>query len=471
MASIPESKWAAGTIVIDRRDFLTRVGAAAALGAVGGFGGRFPFAAALQGRAADISLRISPVSLEIAPGKIIKTTGYNGAVPGPIVRVKEGAPITIDVQNDTALPELVHWHGLFIPSDVDGSAEEGTPEVPAHGSRQYVIVPRPSGTRWYHTHVAGNRDLKRSTYTGQFGFLYVEPKGEPGQYDAEVFLALHGWDGYMTTGGDEDGTLEVAYTGFSINSKALGHGEPISVKAGQRVLFRILNASATTTHQIALAGHKFLVTHLDGNPVPSPREVEMLEMGPAERVDCIVTMNQPGSWVLGDLDDKMRKDGLGIVVEYANSAGAPKWVAPPKMEWDYLQFGRADAKVAEDAEIVPLVFKKKFAGNRWVDYWTINGKSYPKTDPILVQAGRRYRLRMDNQSDEAHPVHLHRHSFELINFAGKATGGILKDVVVLPAKSKVDVDFVADNPGLTLFHCHQQLHMDYGFMALVKYAD
>jgi FtsP/CotA-like multicopper oxidase with cupredoxin domain len=83
--------------VIDRRDFLTRMGVTAAWGAVGGFGGRFPFAAALQGRTADYTLRISPVSLEIAPGKIIKTTGYNGAVPGPILRVKEGVPITIDV--------------------------------------------------------------------------------------------------------------------------------------------------------------------------------------------------------------------------------------------------------------------------------------------------------------------------------------------------------------------------------------
>lgn len=99
------------------------------------------------------------------------------------------------------------------------------------------------------------------------------------------------------------------------------------------------------------------------------------------------------------------------------------------------------------------------------------GKSFPKTDPILVRTGKRYRLKMDNQSDEAHPIHLHRHSFELINVAGKPTGGILKDVVVVPANSVVEADLVADNPGLTLFHCHQQLHMDYGFMTLVKYAD
>jgi len=317
--------------------------------------------------------------------------------------------------------------------------------------------------------------LKRSTYTGQFGFFYIEPKIEPGNYDAEVFLAIHGWDGYMTTGGDEDGTLDVAYKSFTVNSHALGHGEPIRVKRGQRVMFRILNASATTHHRIAFAGHKFTVTSLDGNPVPVPRELEAIEMGPAERVDAIVIMNQPGVWILGEADDQLRKAGLGIVVEYADSNATPQWTKPSDTPWNYLILGNsppadaANSPTEKDVQIVPMVFKKKFAGSRWVDYWTVNGKSYPKTDPIIVEPNKRYRLRFDNQSDEAHPVHLHRHSFELRNFAGKPTSGIMKDVVVLPMKSVVDVDLIADNPGATLFHCHQQLHMDYGFMTMFQY--
>jgi len=88
-----------------------------------------------------------------------------------------------------------------------------------------------------------------------------------------------------------------------------------------------------------------------------------------------------------------------------------------------------------------------------------------------VQANKRYRLRFDNQSDEPHPVHLHRHSFELTNFAGKASAGVMKDVIVVPARRQVEVDFLADNPGPSLFHCHQQLHMDFGFMTLVQYAE
>jgi FtsP/CotA-like multicopper oxidase with cupredoxin domain len=187
-------------------------------------------------------------------------------------------------------------------------------------------------------------------------------------------------------------------------------------------------------------------------------------------VDAVVTMNQPGVWTLGEVEDQVRNAGLGIVVEYANRRETPRWAAPANSPWDYTSFGR-EAEIPEPAGgVVPLVFRKKFAGNRWVDHWTINGKSFPKTDPIRVRANYRYRLRFDNQSDEAHPVHLHRHTFELIRFAGKATAGVMKDVVVVPAKKQVEVDFTADNPGPTLFHCHQQLHMDFGFMTMVQYA-
>jgi FtsP/CotA-like multicopper oxidase with cupredoxin domain len=87
-----------------------------------------------------------------------------------------------------------------------------------------------------------------------------------------------------------------------------------------------------------------------------------------------------------------------------------------------------------------------------------------------LKQGKRYRLRMHNASDDIHPIHLHRHSFELTNIAGKATSGIMKDVFMLGGYQEAEVDFVADNAGLTLFHCHQQLHMDFGFMTLFDYA-
>ena len=87
-----------------------------------------------------------------------------------------------------------------------------------------------------------------------------------------------------------------------------------------------------------------------------------------------------------------------------------------------------------------------------------------------MHEGRRYRLKFRNASDDIHPLHLHRHSFELVHVGGKPTAGVIKDVVMVGGFQEVEFDFVADNPGLTLFHCHQQLHMDFGFMALFNYA-
>lgn len=420
---------------------------------------------------ADFTLHIAPVEVEIAPRRKIKTTGYNGGFPGPVLRMQEGRPITIDVYNDSSIPELVHWHGLWIPPEVDGSAEEGTPMLPPHQHQRYQFVPRPAGTRWYHSHISAGRDLHRATYTGQFGFLLIEGRDNPGAYDQEVLLALHGWEPFlssMSAGGGE-ASLEVAYNSFTVNSHALGAGEPVRVKEGQRVLFRILNASASMFHRLALPGHRFTPIALDGNPVPTPRAVSILEMGPAERIDALVEMNHPGVWILGDTDEQTRKSGLGIVVEYAGRTGPPQWQAPPDETWDYTVFGRPDSAAPEPDERVPMVFRAKWAGNRWVDHWTINGKEFPKTDPIRVRTNRRYRLLFDNQSDDTHPLHLHRHSFELVKVAGKSTAGVVKDVVAVGPRKQAEVQFVAENPGLSLFHCHMQLHMDFGFMTLVTY--
>jgi FtsP/CotA-like multicopper oxidase with cupredoxin domain len=118
---------------------------------------------------ADYALRIGTGLVELSPQHIVSTTVYNGQFPGPLIRLKEGQRVIVDVHNDTDTPELVHWHGQMIPSDVDGAAEEGSPYVPAHGMSRISFVPRPAGFRIYHTHVVAGADLSRGTYSGQVG--------------------------------------------------------------------------------------------------------------------------------------------------------------------------------------------------------------------------------------------------------------------------------------------------------------
>jgi FtsP/CotA-like multicopper oxidase with cupredoxin domain len=144
--------------------------------------------------ATDFTLRIAPMTVELAPQVVISTIGYSNKVPGPLMRVREEQRVAVEVVNDTDVPEYVHWHGLLVPSDVDGAEEEGTPAVPAHGRRRYEFVAKPAGSRWYHSHTMAMTDLHRGAYTGQFGFLMIDSANDPGRYDQEVFLALREWN-------------------------------------------------------------------------------------------------------------------------------------------------------------------------------------------------------------------------------------------------------------------------------------
>ncbi len=268
--------------------------------------------------------------------------------------------------------------------------------------------------------------------------------------------------------------LEVNAAFYSINDKALGAGEPIRVRTGQRVLFHVLNASAIENRSLALPGHQFRVLALDGNPVPSPQLVEQLLLGPGERVDATMEMNRPGVWIMGALEDNVRKAGLGIVVEYASQHRPAEWLPSERTPWDYTIFGATsiDPSSASPAvetiemvfEKVPRAYEEKFNG------FLVNGKPYPHDREFVVREGRRYRLILRNRTDDAHPLHLHRHLFELVEIYGKKGRGVMKDTVVVPAFGRAIVEFVADQPGLTLFHCHIQQHMDYGFKALFRYA-
>jgi FtsP/CotA-like multicopper oxidase with cupredoxin domain len=428
----------------------------------------------------DHSLTIQPCTLEISPGVHIKTVAYNGQVPGPLLRLRQGVPVTIDVTNATGNPDIVHWHGLTTDSLNDGAMEEGSPMIPAGGHLRYSLTPNPAGSRWYHTHTTAGANLALGTYTGQFGFLLVEGASDPNHYDQEVFLAVHHWEpsfvpmvetmqaqsaNHPATSGSD-----VGYKYATINRHRLGAGEPLRVKQGQRVLLRMLNASATENVVLALPGHTFRIIAMDGNPVPHPREVEVVSLGVAERVDAIVEMKTPGVWVLGSTIEKSRQMGLGIVVEYAGKTGPPVWKDPRNAAWDYMQFANSTPAAAPD-ETIPLALMdlgpqkdSKF------DTWAINGASWPDIEPIKVQRGKRYRLVFQNASGDQHPMHLHRHTFEVVSIGDKNISGLKKDVINVMPLDTVAVDFVADNPGDTLMHCHMQLHMDFGFMQLIRYA-
>src|SRR5579872_89618 len=248
---------------LDRRSLLK-------LAALGPLAGLAPRAAPqTPSEKPDLTLRIATGLVELSPDHILSTTLYNNQFPGPLLRFTEGERVVIDLQNDTDVPEQVHWHGQAVPVDVDGAAEEGTPFVPAHGTRRISFVPRPAGFRFVHTHVMAGPDLARGTYTGQVCPVYIEPRDNAGAYDREVFIVMKEFAPSWSRGGDMPSDMlagspspelkamgkaaddrhkgpkgfEVGYELFSINGRARGHGDPIRVNAGERVLFHVLKAS------------------------------------------------------------------------------------------------------------------------------------------------------------------------------------------------------------------------------------
>lgn len=114
-----------------------------------------------DGKETDYALHIQNGQIEIGKNRFVSTTTFDGQFPGPLLRFREGEQTSIAIHNDTDVPEQLHWHGQIIPVDVDGAAEEGTPFIPAHGLRRISFVPRPSGLRFYHTHVRAGGDLNR----------------------------------------------------------------------------------------------------------------------------------------------------------------------------------------------------------------------------------------------------------------------------------------------------------------------
>jgi FtsP/CotA-like multicopper oxidase with cupredoxin domain len=457
---------------------------------------------------ADCTIRIGPGLVEYARQSFLSMTTYNGDFPGPLLRFTAGRPTVVDIYNDTDTPEQLHWHGQFLPISVDGAAEEGTPCVPPHSMRRETFAPGPAGLRFYHTHLTAGADLNRGQYNGQVGMVYIESHDEPGSYDREVFLMLKEFAPSLSTASDMDGppflqpgdvdpglhaagqaadgvarakgrkAYDLDYQIYTINGRQLGFGDPIKVKRGERVMFHIVNGSATEIRSLYLPGHVFRVVALDGNPVRTQAEVPVLWLGAAERISAVVEMKQPGIWVLGDTDDTSRSRGMGIVVEYAGATGRPEWQPPTDISWDYRRFADPNGKVEAPDEIIDMVFTRDLGvvstGEKaGFTLWKINGVPFDmQTMPVMWTRphGRRYRLRMRNATGSIHPVHLHRNTFDITSIAGHPTAGVRKDVAMIGGYQTLEVDFTPELKGRSLFHCHMQSHMDYGFMALFDFV-
>jgi len=496
-------------VTLGRRAFIARgawIGAGAVVAT--GLARALPFEGRGVARAAaavrEIALEAREITWELAPGKTIKAMAYNGRVPGPEIRVKEGERIRVVLKNALGEPTTIHWHGVDVPNAMDGVPGITQKPVQAGETFAYEFEARPAGTRWYHTHFKEHRQMD----LGLAAPLIIEPaRPDPFLFDREYTLLLDDWatgtgpalpatregtagarggmGGMMgrmggMMGGGSGGMMggdpqHPAYDTMTINGKAYPATEPLRVRKGERVRLRLINASADHTHVIRLAGHRLRVTHTDGNPLMEAVEVDAVPIAPSERYDVLVTADRPGAWLLHCAEPGHAGAGEQVLVVYDGYEGKRPEPGREGVEgvalWRYTMGRGRDVLPAASGSL--RTFSQTLSGGMMgSDAWTINGKQYPNTDPIAVRKGDRVRVRLGNMSMEAHPMHLHGQSFEVLAVNGQRLDlPLVKDSVDVEAHmGAVDIEFTAHNPGDWFFHCHKPMHMEGGMIALVKIA-
>jgi manganese oxidase len=244
----------------------------------------------------EFRLTVQKVRWTILPGVQVVAYTYNGTVPGPELRVREGDKLRILVTNALGEPTVVHWHGMQIPNDQDGAADVTQPPIKPGETFTYEwTVPNTPGTFFYHTHFEGDRQQN----LGLYGPLIVEAKQPRVRYDAEYTVMLGEWrvkDGQTYPAMDLEGMLP---NFFTINGKSYPSTDTLNVKVGQRVLVRFIG-SGQFIHPMHLHGHTFKIVGTDGNPVPEAGQLtkDTVTVSPGERYDVEFTARAPGKWLL-----------------------------------------------------------------------------------------------------------------------------------------------------------------------------
>jgi FtsP/CotA-like multicopper oxidase with cupredoxin domain len=420
-----------------------------------------------EAAAQDFTITAAPGTVEIAPGRSASAWLYDGRLPGPMLRVREGQPVRVRFVNRLPEESTIHWHGLPVLHGADGVPGVSRPSVPPGQEFTYEFVAAPAGTYFFHPHVGLQLDR------GLYGVLIVEPAG-PGDppFDREIVLVLDD----LLSGPPVPGR-EPVYSDWLINGRTSAGQTPTMVRSGDRVRVRFVNASAATHYVVAIDGHPMTVTHADGQRV-RPVSVQALPIAAGERYDVLVNAANPGTWSVAAARIGSRNQTLvRAVLQYEGSTQpvpAPGYVPPFLSSGSLLAYSQlAAADPVPPIRITPdRTYALTLSGNMFNYVWTINGEVFPNAAPLPVRDGEAVRLSFTNMSMERHPMHLHGHFFRLLNTAGGATAPPVKDTLLVNPMmmGQVAVEFLADNPGTWAMHCHQIYHQEAGMMRLMPYV-
>ena len=440
----------------------------------------------------DIELTAAPTTVDLA-GLTAVTWAYNGAVPGPEIRVGAGDVLRATFTNMLDEPTTIHWHGIALRNDMDGVPGVTQPDVEPGRDFTYEFTAPDPGTFWFHPH--SGLQLDRGLYAP----LIVEDPDEPGRYDREWTVVLDDWaDGIgqpaeatladlragrgahaaHTGGGGPRSELlsgpggDVAYPLFLLNGKTPKDPVVFDAKPGERIRIRILNAASDTAFRVALGDHILTVTHTDGFPV-DPVEGDAVLVAMSERYDVLVTVAGPGVFPLVARAEGKGNQALGVIRAAADAALPPGDVRPDELAGRVLSAGDlvAAAGAALPAGRPDRTHRVVLGGGTDGYQWTINGKthdpeSHRADDRLEVRQGERVRIVFDNRTTMFHPMHLHGHTFQIDR---RGAPGPRKDSLIVRPEERIVFDFVADNPGQWMLHCHNLYHQVGGMATMVSY--
>ena len=404
---------------------------------------------------------------------------YNGSVPGPELRFRQGERLRVEVENALSAQTTVHWHGIRLPNAMDGVP--GLTQVPiaANGGRFVYEFDLPdAGTYWYHPHSGAGEQLAR----GLYGALIVQER-DPPAVDRDLAWILSDWrlDREAALRQDFASAMDASHAGRIGNTVTLNGRVPdtFPVRSGERLRLRLINASNARIYGLNFEGHEPWVIALDGHPV-TPHWFERVVLGPGMRADVILDCTgAPGS-AHRIVDDFYRARAYELLkLQYSADAPlrtafepAPRLASNPVKEPS--TNGALQRIVVGGGMMGEMPNQREHKGV----FWTLNGKPLRHGDhahdqaPLLsLKIGQSYRIELVNQTAWHHPMHLHGHAFRLLSKNGK---GVLPrqwaDTVLLDPDSRAEIALVADNPGDWMLHCHVLEHQATGIAAFVRVA-
>lgn len=447
---------------------------------------RRPLAAA--GEFHEFHLTASPASAQITPkaGKTA-TWAYNGSVPGPLLRVRQGDNVRVTLDNRLAEETTIHWHGMRVPNGMDGVPHLTQKPVGPGEKFVYEFVARDAGSYWYHPHQRSFEQVDR----GLAGAFIVDEK-QPLEADRDMLWMLDDWRlddaGQITD--DFGGMHDMTHSGrignwLSLNGRPPGN---LTVRRGERIRLRVINAANARIFALGFAGHTPQIIALDGQPVePHTPEFGRIVLGPSMRADIILDMmGQPGARfaVSDNFYPGMEYSLLDIVYDDSTPLRTRPLDAPIHLPANPL--AEPDLALAERHEIVfgggmmggmgmammdgRSVGMREMMGNRMA--WAVNGvvATGHLDKPIFtLRRGSSHILALNNDTAWHHPIHLHGHVFRLVSRNGKPTR--LRewgDTVLLAPREQAEIAFAADNPGDWMLHCHILEHQQGGMMTTIR---